>query len=95
MMIKGGYEMPDLEAGEKPAEAFQACASKKPYLDPKYTKEGNPKYAEQTLAWMACMNREGVEVSGNWDDDFFKFGKVRPGTDRQNVDRKCYIESYR
>jgi hypothetical protein len=83
---------------ENTAEAKKAaasCADKEPYLDPKYTKEGNPKFAEQTIAWMDCLNKAGVPVSGKWDAEFFKFGEVKPGVNRGEVMRQCYIEAYK
>lgn len=89
-------ELPKDPEKRQPASAYSACEAKEPYLDPLFDKDGNPKYAEQTTAWIACMNREGVEVSGNWDDEFLTWGKVDPKVkDKNAVYLKCYAESYK
>jgi hypothetical protein len=46
------------------------------------------------------MTRNGIEVSGNGDDDFFTWGKVAPELKddqkaRDRVRTKCYGESYK
>jgi len=74
--------------------AVTACKSKEPYLDPIFDKTRNPKLADQTRAWMKCLNEGGVEVGGQWDAEFFDFGEVRPGVDRRAVMQKCYKEAY-
>lgn len=87
------------EDARRPAEAYRTCADKEPYLDPLLDKNENPRYAEQTKAWMACMNRNGIEVSGTWDDEFFQFGDVAPELkdweDRRKVYDRCNAESYK
>ncbi|MFD5199390.1 hypothetical protein ACFWM7_04310 [Streptomyces sp. NPDC058375] len=96
MTKKGDTEVVKDLVKRQPAAAYTACGTKEPYLDPLYTKDGNPKFAEQTQAWMVCMNREGIEVSGNWDDEFFTFGKVDPKVkNKDEVHRTCYSESYK
>jgi hypothetical protein len=95
-----GMRVPKNLDARQPASAYKACEAKEPYVDPLYDKNTNPKYAEQTVAWMACMTRNGIEVSGNWDDDFYTYGKEAPELKndpkaRDKVRTKCYAESYK
>jgi hypothetical protein len=84
----GGYEVPADD--EKPAAAYEACKVKKPYLSPLLDKNKNPNWGDQTRAWMACMNRQGIPVSGDPYADFFTFG-----TRRADIDSAKYVEIYR
>jgi hypothetical protein len=106
-MTRKGAELPNPppDAPKVPAEenkenrsGYAACKDKEPYLDPLLDKTRNPQYADQTRAWMKCMNNRGIEVSGNWDDEFFSFGKRAPGIDSKKyleIYRECEMESYR
>jgi hypothetical protein len=96
----GGMRVPKDPDARRPASAYKACEIKEPYVDPLYDKNTNPKYAEQTVAWMACMTRNGIEVSGNPDDEFLTYGKEAPELKndpkaRDKVRTKCYAESYK
>jgi hypothetical protein len=96
----GGLRVPKGLDTRQPAAAYKACEPKEPYLDPLYDRATNPKYAEQTVAWMACMTRNGIEVSGNADDEFLTYGKEAPELKddpeaRDKVRTKCYAESYK
>ena len=77
-------------AVEKPAAAYQACKSRKPYLSPLLDKTKNPNWADQTRTWMACMTGKGVPVSGDPFADFFTFGQRRA-----DIDGARYVEIYR
>jgi hypothetical protein len=87
-------EVPKEDQKDKPA-AYRTCRSKEPVVDPLLDKNQNPNYADQTRAWMSCMNKAGVPVSGNWDDEFFKIGKPRAGVDYAKTTTRCWMESYR
>jgi hypothetical protein len=89
MITKLSRKIPGEDEKDNPA-GFRACKAKEPYLDPLLDKTKNPKYADQLRVWMACMNTNGIEVSGNWDDEFLKFGKRKAG-----IDSKKYLEIYR
>jgi hypothetical protein len=89
MLTKGGHQVPAQEEKDAPA-GYRACKAKEPYLDPLLDKTKNPHYADQFRDWLACMNRNGVEVSGSPDDKFLKFGKRKAG-----IDGKKYLEIYR
>lgn len=91
MMRKGPglKEIPRQQEKDNPA-GYRACRAKEPYLDPLLDKTRNPKYADQFRVWLTCMNSHGVEVSGQPDDEFLKFGKRAPG-----IDGTKYLEIYR
>ncbi|MEU4562211.1 hypothetical protein AB0F72_27825 [Actinoplanes sp. NPDC023936] len=85
-------------AQDKASAPFQACQDKEPYLDPLMDKTKNPRYADQTRAWMKCMNERDIPVSGNWDDEFFTIGDAPAGMDSneyKEVYRQCQVESYK
>ncbi|PRY27317.1 hypothetical protein [Pseudosporangium ferrugineum] len=93
----GGPKVPTQEKKDNP-EGYHACDAKEPYLDPLLDKTRNPKYADQFRNWLTCMNSKGVEVSGNWDDEFLKFGKRRAGIDGQEylrIYRECDMASFK
>jgi len=89
MITKGGNQVPGQDEKQAPA-GYRACKAKEPYLDPLVDKTKNPQYPDQFRTWLACMNSHGVEVSGNWDDEFLNFGKRAPG-----IDSKKYVQIYR
>ncbi|AXG78236.1 hypothetical protein DVK44_11565 [Streptomyces paludis] len=96
---KGGQEIPD-QLSREPASAYKACEAKEPYVDPVLDPDANPRYAEQTKTWMACMNRNGIEVSRSGDSEFFNYGKIDPKLEAEpdgisKVTSKCYTESYK
>jgi hypothetical protein len=99
MITKGqGAKKVPAEQSKDNRSGYAACEDKEPYLDPLLDKSRNPNYADQTRAWMKCMNERGVEVSGNWDDDFFTFGERAPGIDSRKylaIYRECEVQSYR
>jgi hypothetical protein len=99
MISKGtGAKKVPAEETKENRSGYAACKDKEPYLDPLLDKARNPDYPDQTRAWMKCMNDRGIEVSGNWDDEFFKFGKRAPGIDGQRyvaIYRECQVQSYR
>lgn len=95
-----GQKLIKNDESREPAAAYRACADKEPYPDPLLDKDTNPHYAEQTKALMACLNSHGIEVSGDWDDEFWTWGKVAPklahdDEARHKVRDKCYVESYK
>ncbi|MCA2219095.1 hypothetical protein [Jidongwangia harbinensis] len=109
MVSKAGSEKVDMpdnvpvpkvpeQENKKNRSGYAACKDKEPYLDPLLDKARNPNYPDQTRAWMKCMNNRGIEVSGNWDDEFFSFGKRAPGIDSKKyleIYRECEMQSYR
>ena len=89
MFNKMGTDVPAQDEKQAPA-GYRACKAKEPYIDPLIDKTKNPNYADQFRKWLACMNDNGVEVSGNPGDEFLNFGKRAPG-----IDGKKYVQIYR
>jgi hypothetical protein len=92
-----GVQVPAQTEKQAPA-GYRACKAKEPYLDPLLDKTRNPQYADQFRAWLACMNSQGVEVSGSPDDEFLDFGKRAPGIDSKKylqIYRQCEMASYK
>ncbi|MGW8953880.1 hypothetical protein [Streptomyces sp. NPDC055709] len=81
----------------EPKAAYDTCQSKMPLMPDELNPKTNPEYKQQLAAQVACMQKQGAEVTLNTDFSGWSYASGSPKlgeAEVQKIDRACRLEAF-